>query len=984
MQCDVYFPAEVELETYNSDRAELLQKLDALTESGDSSGETSGGQDTPPKYRDLALIYREYSRRMTEAYTSVGDACDNAVREAEGSGFFRGANIWIDEFTGFTDPELRLINCMLRSGAEVTVSLCTSREQEPVFKAIDRTLDKLKELAIEAKAGFKVESAAELLPPDGQRRRAGTLALLEQYYTKYKAVTVPESEYSAADVAKCIRLVKARDDLAELRAAAGYIRELHDTEGLSYGSIVVAMRNISDYSAYIAPVFTGAGIPFFLDDMHSVAADPLVLTLAALLDLVIYDMAREDIAALLKYGLIIDDRARVDVLDNIMRARNMHGPKAFLNADGDGQTEFRELFGIFKKLETALGRASTISEAVDGFREVISELTLESRTARLAEELAAGPAPEKAEELSRIWNITSDLLDQIKTLLGTEPAEGGPGKNVRLTAAQLKAYIETGFAGLEIGHIPQDRDTVRVIGTGRSRPGGPRALLLLGVNEGVMPANINSGGIVRDSERDIMTDAGIGLADDSLTRAYKELFMVYSVLFAPSEKLYISYALKNADGDQLEPSSAVVKKIEKILPAVTATEYKTDAPDAADNAPVAFSAGGAGFCIDRELAEELFRPDGRMVLSISQVESYNTCPLAYFLDNKLKAAEREECELSTDRLGTIVHNVLDDCGRALSEELSGREDGELEAYTRELVDRHFYKEAAGQYGDLEQYYSARYKLIVDRLKGFCENVVLAIAKQQRAVSARQSAVQKYGPIAFEYSFGMNRSELPAVEVKLYDDDREGSVKLHGRIDRLDAFTDGTRYYVNVIDYKSSDKTISDTDIKNGIRIQLLVYMKAATGSGAARKVIAKLIEDKLEREAPGRAVSESDIEPAAGLYLVYDDAVETVSDKSLNVPGKADPYAMTGIVLSKDLDVAAELNEADKRNMIDPGSRKSWDGDTYRGYSELADNAIRNTALNMLAGRFEALPRMYGGKKRRCTYCPFSAVCGVEPAGKEK
>ena len=156
--------------------------------------------------------------------------------------------------------------------------------------------------------------------------------------------------------------------------------------------------------------------------------------------------------------------------------------------------------------------------------------------------------------------------------IGPHVSASGGVENAPLAAAQLKAYIETGFAGLEIGHIPQDRDTVRVIGTGRSRPGGPRALLLLGVNEGVMPANINSGGIVRDSERDIMTDAGIGLADDSLTRAYKELFMVYSVLFAPSEKLYISYALKNADGDQLEPSSAVVKKSEKILPAVTATE----------------------------------------------------------------------------------------------------------------------------------------------------------------------------------------------------------------------------------------------------------------------------------------------------------------------------------------------------------------------------------------------------------------------------
>ena len=124
-----------ELETYNSDRSALEQKLSALAET-DEKG-------VSPKYKDLLLIYREFSRRMSEAYSSVGDACDRAIREADEAGFFKGAEIWIDEFTGFTDPELRIIECMLKSGADVTVSLCTSREQEPVFKAVDRTLDRL-------------------------------------------------------------------------------------------------------------------------------------------------------------------------------------------------------------------------------------------------------------------------------------------------------------------------------------------------------------------------------------------------------------------------------------------------------------------------------------------------------------------------------------------------------------------------------------------------------------------------------------------------------------------------------------------------------------------------------------------------------------------------------------------------------------------------------------------------------------------------
>ncbi len=962
-----------EFETYNSDRADLERKLAELAASGNAGS---------PKYKDLARIYREFSRRMSEAYTSVGDACDNACLAAYEHGFFRGATIWIDEFTGFTDPELRLIECMLRSGAEVTVSLCTSRDTEPVFKAIDRTLDRLRELAINVKAGFRVDTAEELLPRAEHFRRVRTFELLEQYYTKCKTAAIPEAELDAGEAARCVRLVKARDNYSELKAAAAQIRKLHDEEGFPYGSIVVAVRNIGDYSAYAGPVFTKAGIPFYVDDMHSVTSDPVVLTLIGLLDLVIYDMAREDVAALLKNGMLIDDRSRVDVLDNIILAKNMRGPRAFQRAGNDGNAEFSALYAIFKRIEAVFAGAATVAEAVDGFRGVLSDLELESRANRLADLLKDSPAPEKAEELSRIWNMIVELFEQIKILLGTEAAHGAATNNARLTAAQLKAYIETGFAGLEMGFIPQDRNTVRMIGTGRSRPGAPRALLLLGANEGVMPANISSGGIVRDSERDVIIGAGIGLADDSLIRAYKELFMVYSVLFAPSERLYISYAIKNSEGDEIEPSAAVVKKLEKILSISDAAEYTAGEAAGSSDAVTELTAGNARFYIDAELAEEVFRPDGELLLSISQIESYNKCPLAYFLDSKLRVREREECELESGALGSIVHSVLEKCGIELSKTVPSMAADRLEPFSAELVDKYFDGAVNAQYADLNESYSPKDRLIVDRLKGFCRNVVLAIARQQHGVINSPGGASNYGPIAFEYTFGMSADDLPAVEVKLYDDGTDEAVKLNGKIDRLDAFTDGTRYYINVVDYKSSKKNINGTDVRNGINIQLLVYLKAATGTKAAREVIARLIRDNSELARGIAEIPESDIQPAAGLYLVYDDAIKSESSTS-----KQEPYAMTGVLVTADVNAADMLNSKEKANVIYASNDDLWDEDTFTALSESTDEAVKTTAHNMLAGRFGAAPRSYAGKygpERSCIYCAFSGICGIEPAGRDK
>src|SRR5699024_3232956 len=57
------------------------------------------------------------------------------------------------------------------------------------------------------------------------------------------------------------------------------------------------------------------------------------------------------------------------------------------------------------------------------------------------------------------------------------------------------------------------------------------------------------------------------------------------------------------------------------------------------------------------------------------------------------------------------------------------------------------------------------------------------------------------------------------------------IALRGKIDRIDAYNTGGSSYVNLIDYKSSTRSISRAGILNGLELQMITYMYVLTEKG---------------------------------------------------------------------------------------------------------------------------------------------------------
>lgn len=67
-------------------------------------------------------------------------------------------------------------------------------------------------------------------------------------------------------------------------------------------------------------------------------------------------------------------------------------------------------------------------------------------------------------------------------------------------------------------------------------------------------------------------------------------------------------------------------------------------------------------------------------------------------------------------------------------------------------------------------------------------------------------------------------DIDAIDIKLSG---EESMRLQGRIDRVDLAEEDDQIFVKIIDYKSGEKQFDLAALYYGLQLQLVVYMNAA-------------------------------------------------------------------------------------------------------------------------------------------------------------
>ena len=210
-------------------------------------------------------------------------------------------------------------------------------------------------------------------------------------------------------------------------------------------------------------------------------------------------------------------------------------------------------------------------------------------------------------------------------------------------------------------------------------------------------------------------------------------------------------------------------------------------------------------------------PPTTLSLSPSRLERFSRCPFSHFVLYGLKPEERRIFEVAPREIGDIYHECLMKMTRHLTRngiEVTAPESPwmnisrqECRAFVEDVIatETASYREGIFEAGNEEKY---RGKRITD----ICEKVCWALIEQVRA-----GEIQRCD---FEVSFGRGRKIKPIV-VEL-----EGgrTACIEGKIDRVD-YLPGDR--VKIIDYKTGNENFSLSEVEEGYRLQLMLYLEAA-------------------------------------------------------------------------------------------------------------------------------------------------------------
>ncbi len=567
---------------------------------------------------------------------------------------------------------------------------------------------------------------------------------------------------------------------------------------------------------------------------------------------------------------------------------------------------------------------------------------------------------------------------------------------VKVNAAEYCKLFESGLSNYKVGVIPPTLDQVMFGNLDRTRSADIKYLFVIGVNDGILPSNIEDTGILLDEDREVLKENGFDMKMDTDRVIKKQSFDIYSSLTKPSVKLSLSFSNTNSDGGSLRPSVIIdriryifpdisvegnidlenTKRIDRVISKEPSIKYitesfreyidgedileewmniyswymKEDDWKKTDNIVSGIFDSNQQEYIAEGYARRLYGNPIRS--SVSRIEKFNACPFSHFMTYGLSPIERKRGIIDYPDIGTILHGALEIYGKEI--EKLGKEWTDINREESDnIVDRIIDSMTADFHSGIFNS-SYRYKYLVNKLKRVSKKSVYNATEHLR--------IGEFKPEKYEFAFG-SEFEAPPIVFEFEDGSK---IELRGKIDRVDLYSDGEKSYAKIIDYKSGYQDFKLEKALQGLQIQLVVYMDAVLQNS--------------------EYFVKNELYPAGAFYFKLKDpiaGVETASTEELE-KNLARELKLSGFLV-KDIDIVRML-ESD----IDSGSsvypmRVNKDGSVGKSGDvyELEDidliinyikNIIKESAKEIIKGNVKAEP-YNDNNVTPCAYCEYDSVC---------
>ena len=968
------------------------------------------------KLKDLSKIYKAFEDKLHENYVDSQDMLNSLAEKLQACDYFKDAYIYIDEYTGFTPNQYRVLKSLLNKAKEVCITLTVDDAHKITYNKSDAfsrtkfTYQKLIKLCNEE--GVKLLPNVNLNVNTPYRFKDNEeLAHLERYYHAYPYKTYDKET-------KHIQIKEFNNLYSEVEEIAKEIVALARDKNIRYKDITIATRDLNKYDFLVHSIFNEYNIPNFIDKKREAKSNPIIILIISALEMKNRRYSYETMFRYLKSGLIGIDNEDISLLENYVLCNGIKGKKWFEEEwtypmnhnlsipENDYEIAQRLRINEIKNkilepiinLQEKLKGKNKVSDICKFVYEFLLDIDMPNIIQNKIMDFRAKGELDVANQYAQVWDIVVDILDQMVEIMDSET----------ISLDKFIKLISLGFDEYELGLVPPSIDQVLVSSVDRMKNPDTKYLYLIGTTDGTFPLIAKDNGLLNDNDRTDLGKKGVEVDIDSKTKTFEEQFLVYKALTSTSENLIITYPISDHEGKTIRPS-VIISRLKKIFPNINNKSYlieeeaktqeeildkiTTKAPtfnelineikeiddgkeiddiwldlyryyalDEEYSQIAKKVIGGLSYTnqvqkVEDEKIKKLYENKS---LSVSRLESYARCPFAYFIQYGLKAKERKEYSFTAPDLGNFVHTILDTFSKEIvKDNLNWRSIDE--DYIIEKVSK-IVEELVGKIPGYILDSSERYKYLAYRLKKMLITAVSIISEQIKKGS--------FEPSGYEVNFGFNE-KYPPIKIVL---DNGDEINLRGTIDRVDEFENEEGKYIRIVDYKSSDKNISLTEVYHGLQLQLLVYLDAILESG-------------------------NNLNPAAILYSKIDDPIakfdENKEDDEIREKILKD-LKMQGLLIKnpsiiKEMDKALDQGEK-ATSLIIPAAinkdgtlAKSTKGVTDEQFNVIrkyVKRTIKDICKDMLDGDISIHP--YKNKdKNSCTFCNYSGICQFDSSLKD-
>ena len=936
------------------------------------------------KLEEIKNILKLYQEKIQSEYLDESDSLTLLAENLSKTDMFNDSNIYIDEFSGFTTQEYNIIEELMKKAKQVTVNICTDDldleniDEGDLFFSNKITASKLLKRA--KKANCKVDEP--ILFIDNKRNEAKEISFLEK--SLYGNGIYKEKVEN-------IKIFLAKSPYSEVEHVAKEILKLIRNNDYRYRDIAVVAGNMESYIQDVNVVFRKYNIPVFIDEKKDINQNIFLKFVIALMNILSTNFSNDAMFSYLKLGLLDIDEDDIFELENYCGKWGIRGSKWYkedfsYEAINDKQEKLndirKKIVNPILNFKTELSREKTGKDITFALYRFIEENHIQEKIIEKADKLESENKIELSLEyrasISLFWNVLDEIVNAFES--------------DKMSFEKYTKILQIGLSGTEFGKIPSTMDQVIFGNLDRSKTHNIKALFVIGMNDGVIPAKALNEGFLNDNDREILKDNDIEVAKTTIEQLYENRFLIYKTFSMPQNKIYFSYPVSDKEGKATR-KSILISRLKKIFPEIqeksdlinsefevtnrVATlddaidEYKKMIDDNIKDDKIedviswyyyndksrlekilsATMYTNKAQDIDEKNIKKLYGK--KLKTSVSRLEQYRKCPFSFHLKYGLKLKEKDEFKIKTIDTGNFMHDVIDTFFRRIDEE-----NLDLKTISIEEIKQIVYEIIEEKLNMSKNYIftsNAKFRIMTKQLKQVVLESIYYIVEQLK--------YSKFKVLGHELEF-KEKSDFKPIYIDLEDGH---SVEIIGKIDRVDIAEGENGKLIRIIDYKSSVKDIDLNQVVSGIQIQLLTYMDALTENTEA--------------------------DPAGVLYFNLINSIvksdKNLSDEEIEKQIKKN-FKMKGLIVA-DIDIVKMMDSKvdkgqyseylpiylDKEGNISKAKSSVLEKDKFEKLQKYIKRLIKDISNEILKGKIDIKP-YYLNKKNPCEYCEYKSICNFD------